>query len=245
VDDVTAPVADDLSTSHARSSRTTHPVVIVPKGDSAVDSTAPVADGSSIPHARSSRTTHPVVFYPNGGTAVDSQTVATGDTASVPSVPARPGYAFAGWFAEAVGDEEWDFSVPIDEATTLYAHWTADAGGTPDEPGDDAITPDADTDCADYATSADATAAMGPGDPDRLDADSDGTACEGSLPAGDSDDTSDDVGQEGEHGAGAALPNTGNQVPQALVPAAALLLLLGFVLMTWDRRRAEGAPGPA
>jgi uncharacterized repeat protein (TIGR02543 family) len=167
------------------------------------------------------------VFYPNGGSAVDSQTVKTGDTAAVPAEPTRSGYAFAGWFAEAGGDEEWDFSVPIDEATTLYAHWTAD------------------TDCADYATSAEATVAMGSGDPDRLDADNDGSACEGSLPTGDSGDTSDDAGQEGEHGGGAALPDTGNQVPQALVPAAALLLLLGFVLLTWDRRRAEGAPGPA
>jgi uncharacterized repeat protein (TIGR02543 family) len=208
------------------------------KGGSKENFTTPIAEATTL-HARWTRTTNPVVFYPNGGSAVDSQTVAAGDTAAVPAEPTRSGYAFAGWFADAGGDEEWDFSLPIDEATTLYAHWTADTGGALEEPGDGAGDPVGDTNCSDYATSAEATAAMGAHDPDGLDRDNDGVACEDSLPAGDSGDTDD-----GEHG-DAALPDTGNQVPRALVPAAVTLLLLGFVLMTWDRRRPKGTPGPA
>jgi uncharacterized repeat protein (TIGR02543 family) len=185
----------------------------------------------------SAATTNQVVFYPNGGSSVDAQTVAAGDTAAVPSEPTRAGYAFEGWFATAEGDQKWDFTVPIDEATTLYAHWTPVAGGTPEGPGDDA----GDTNCADYATSAEATTAMRPGDPDHLDGDDDGIACESSLPTGDSGETGDD-----EQDGGAVLPNTGNQVPQGLLPAAVLLLLLGLRLMTGDRRRIKGAaPGPA
>ena len=85
---------------------------------------------------------------------------------------------------------------------------------------------------------------MGAHDPNGLDRDNDGVACN-SLPAGDSGDTGGGDTGDDEHGGGAALPNTGNQVPRALVPTAVMLLLLGFVLMTWDRRRPEGAPGPA
>jgi len=209
------------------------------KGGSKENFTTPIAEATTL-HARWTRTTNPVVFYPNGGSAVDSQTVAAGDTAAVPAEPTRSGYAFAGWFADAGGDEEWDFGLPIDEATTLYAHWTADTGGALEEPGDGAGASDGNTNCSDYATSAEATAAMGALDPDGLDRDNDGIACEDSLPAGDSRDTDD-----GERGDGAALPDTGNQVPRALVPVAVMLLLLGFVLMTWDRRRLKGMPGPA
>jgi uncharacterized repeat protein (TIGR02543 family) len=178
------------------------------KGGIKEDFTTPIAGATTL-HARWTRTANPVVFYPNGGSAVDSQTVASGDTAAVPAEPTRAGYAFAGWFADAGGDEEWDFTVPIDEATTLYAHWTADADGTPDEPG------------------------AGAGDPD-------------SGNNGNGDQDGDSAGQGGEHNGGAALPNTGNQVPEALVPAAVMLLLFGFVLMTRDRRRAKGrgATGP-
>jgi uncharacterized repeat protein (TIGR02543 family) len=240
-DSAVEPTPPAPDTPAATPSPQSQPGGTADKGGSVADSTAPLADGSSTTHARSSRITHPVVFYPNGGSAVDSQTVATGDTAAVPAEPIRAGYAFAGWFASAAGAKTWDFTVPIDEATTLYAHWTPDASGAPSQPGVGA----GDSNCADYATSTEATAAMGPGDPDGLDGDSDGIACEDSLPAGDSADTGDDAGQDGGHGGGAALPNTGNQVPQALVPAAVTLLLLGFVLLTWDRRRPKGAPGPA
>jgi uncharacterized repeat protein (TIGR02543 family)/LPXTG-motif cell wall-anchored protein len=63
------------------------------------------------------------VFYPNGGSAVASQTVAAGDTASVPDEPTRANYAFTGWFATVDGGSAWRFSSPINDATTLYAHW--------------------------------------------------------------------------------------------------------------------------
>jgi len=47
-----------------------------------------------------------------------------------------------------------------------------------------------DLNCDDFATAADATAAMRPGDPDNLDANDNGIACEDSLPAGGDDSTS-------------------------------------------------------
>ena len=234
------PIDDAPTVPSTQSGPQSRPVDTVGKGGSVKDSARPVAD-SSTPRVGPTRTTHPVVFFPNGGSAVDSQVVAVGDSAAVPAEPSRPGYAFAGWFASPDGGEEWDFTVPIDEMTTLYAHWTRDASGGPSEPGTGAD----DDNCADYATAAEATAAMGPRDPDGLDGDNDGIACEDSLPAGDSGDTGDDAGEDGEQPGGAALPNTGNQVPQALVPAAVTLLLLGLVLMAWDRRRPRGAPGPA
>jgi hypothetical protein len=49
--------------------------------------------------------------------------------------------------------------------------------------------------CSDYDTSAEATAAMGPGDPEGLDADNDGIACE-TLPAGSTSGTGDDSDDE-------------------------------------------------
>jgi uncharacterized repeat protein (TIGR02543 family) len=227
------PAADDAPTAPSGQPGPTDPAA---KGSPQDPPTAPLS-AATTQHAGSMATTNQVVFYPNGGSSVDSQTVATGDTAAVPDEPTRADYAFAGWFATAEGGQKWDFTVPIDEATTLYAHWTPVAGGTPEGPGDGA----GDTNCADYATSAEATAAMRPGDPDNLDGDNDGVACEDSLPAGDSGGTGDD-----EQDGGAVLPNTGNTVPQGLLPAAVLLLLLGLRLMTGDRRRFKGAAaGPA
>jgi hypothetical protein len=53
-----------------------------------------------------------------------------------------------------------------------------------------ALAQDDDLNCDDFATAADATAAMRPGDPDNLDANDNGIACEDSLPAGGDDSTS-------------------------------------------------------
>jgi uncharacterized repeat protein (TIGR02543 family) len=182
-------------------------------------------------------TTNQVVFYPNGGSSVDSQTVAAGDTAAVPDEPTRADYAFEGWFATAEGGQKWDFTVPIDEATTLYAHWTPSRVALPRGRVMAQAIPTAPTTllllrrqrlCA-PATLTTWTATT-TASPVRV-----------HCPQGTGGDTGDD-----EQDGGAVLPNTGNKVPQGLLPAAVLLLLLGLRLMTGDRRRIKGAaPGPA
>lgn len=63
------------------------------------------------------------------------------------------------------------------EETTAAEDEEAPATTPPPDSADDSM-PGADRDCPDFPTQADAQAAMAPGDPERLDADSDGIACE-------------------------------------------------------------------
>ena len=64
-------------------------------------------------------------FDLQGGTgAISSQTVASGETASEPTViPTKTGYLFGGWYADSACTEEFDFSDPITETTVIYAKW--------------------------------------------------------------------------------------------------------------------------
>lgn len=66
-----------------------------------------------------------VDFNLNGGdsTTPDSQTVEKYDFAEAPSDPSRAHYNFDGWFTEAEGGERYDWSKPVTENMTLYAHW--------------------------------------------------------------------------------------------------------------------------
>jgi len=75
-----------------------------------------------------------VTFDSQGGTAVAPQQVTVGSPAARPSDPTRTGYAFAGWFTAAAGGSQWDFATPIQEDTTLYAHWTPVPVGVPAGP---------------------------------------------------------------------------------------------------------------
>ncbi len=170
--------------------------------------------------ARSERSTYSVVFYPNGGSAVASQTVAAGDTASLPKEPTRAGYAFKGWFATPDGGSAaWDFSSPIVDATTLYAHWSPleeDGAGDPTS-----------------ATAAPVTDGEQGGETDgEQGGDTDGQ--QGSDTDGEQGSNGD--GGDGPNG-GATLPNTGNQVPAGVLPGVVMMLLVGFVLLRRDRRR--------
>ena len=72
--------------------------------------------------------THTVTFNSNGGSAVSPITdVNYGATVTLPSVPTKTGYTFAGWFSD-----DTTFAVPFLESTavtdtiTIYAKWTAD-----------------------------------------------------------------------------------------------------------------------
>jgi hypothetical protein len=97
--------------------------------------------------------------------------------------------------------------------------------------------------CSDYSTSAEATSAMGAGDPDNLDADDDGIACE-SLPAGASSSgdgsmsgSDDDMSGVPSGGVDAGMGGTasdGTAVPVTLTLAGSGLLVIGLLLM---RRR--------
>jgi uncharacterized repeat protein (TIGR02543 family)/LPXTG-motif cell wall-anchored protein len=66
-----------------------------------------------------------VDFNLNGGdsTTPNSQTVEKYDFAEAPSDPSRAHYNFDGWFTEAENGERYDWSKPVTENMTLYAHW--------------------------------------------------------------------------------------------------------------------------
>ncbi|MBQ1678253.1 MAG: InlB B-repeat-containing protein, partial [Oscillospiraceae bacterium] len=64
-----------------------------------------------------------VRFESNGGSAVASQTVLSGQTVTRPADPAREGFRFLGWFADAALTNAYDFSAPVTGNLTLYAKW--------------------------------------------------------------------------------------------------------------------------
>ena len=60
---------------------------------------------------------------PEGGSTTPDQHVTKGIQAQRPDDPARPGYAFDGWFTDNVA---YDFTQPVTKDTTLTAKWTKD-----------------------------------------------------------------------------------------------------------------------
>ncbi|RMA47257.1 hypothetical protein CI603_01220, partial [Bifidobacterium sp. wkB338] len=60
---------------------------------------------------------------PEGGSTTPDQHVSKGIQAQRPNDPARPGYAFDGWFTDNVA---YDFTQPVTKDTTLTAKWTKD-----------------------------------------------------------------------------------------------------------------------
>ena len=115
-----------------------------------------------------------------------------------------------------------------------------------------ALAQDDDLNCDDFATAADATAAMRPGDPDNLDANDNGIACEDSLPAGgtDTSTTSPTASQTATPtatptasptasptGTATALPPTGGLSSAGFgIGAAAVLLATGLAAGALVRR---------
>lgn len=65
-----------------------------------------------------------VSFNSNGGSAVASQTVPYGGNVTVPTLPTRTGYTFAGWYSDSALTVAFAFTTPITANTTLYADWT-------------------------------------------------------------------------------------------------------------------------
>ena len=85
----------------------------------------------------------PVDFDMQGhGEPVDRQLVEDGNKATRPApAPTAEGYVFKGWYTEAACQNEFDFTnTPINQATTVYAKWTANVtvtkeweGGNPEK----------------------------------------------------------------------------------------------------------------
>ncbi|QIL78553.1 IPTL-CTERM sorting domain-containing protein [Diaphorobacter sp. HDW4A] len=66
-----------------------------------------------------------VTYVPNGGTHVPSETVLSGQKASVPMPPTKPGEGFAGWYTTNALTTAYDFNTPVTSNLSLYAKWTA------------------------------------------------------------------------------------------------------------------------
>ena len=66
-----------------------------------------------------------VAFESNGGTAVGTQTVKPGNTVPEPANPAKSGYIFEAWYADADFTTVWNFQTDVVTSDiTLYAKWT-------------------------------------------------------------------------------------------------------------------------
>jgi len=68
-------------------------------------------------------TVYTVKFNSDGGTSVADQTVANGETATVPVEPTKAGYTFIEWQLNGVA---YDFATPVTENITFLATWKAD-----------------------------------------------------------------------------------------------------------------------
>lgn len=70
-------------------------------------------------------TGHWITFDSDGGSYVEPKFFKTGANTEEPNDPAKPGYAFAGWYN---GDTEYTFGSALTESITLKAKWTAKDG---------------------------------------------------------------------------------------------------------------------
>lgn len=68
---------------------------------------------------------HWITFDSVGGSYVEPKFFKTGANTEEPNDPAKPGYAFAGWYN---GDTEYTFGSALTESITLKAKWTAKDG---------------------------------------------------------------------------------------------------------------------
>ncbi|WP_052098906.1 InlB B-repeat-containing protein [Paenibacillus stellifer] len=90
---------------------------------------APV-QGNVTLYAKWTVNSYTITFEPNGGTAVSIQTIAYGQTAALPTAPAKTGYAFGGWYLDEELTVAYSFQSPVIGDLTLYAKWnTADTSG--------------------------------------------------------------------------------------------------------------------
>lgn len=70
-------------------------------------------------------TGHWITFDSDGGSYVEPKFFATSKNTEKPNDPAKPGYAFAGWYN---GDTQYTFGNKLNKNIELKAHWTAQDG---------------------------------------------------------------------------------------------------------------------
>jgi uncharacterized repeat protein (TIGR02543 family) len=87
-------------------------------------------------YARWSANLYTVSFNSQGGSNVAPESVNYGDPATPPAPPVRAGYTFLGWYADASGGDQWEFTTPITADLTLYAQWSPSLPGATPGPGD-------------------------------------------------------------------------------------------------------------
>ena len=77
-----------------------------------------------------STTFYTVTFYMNDGTDAvhTTSSVVYGGAVSAPSVPARSGYIFDGWYTDAATTTAYSFSSPVTRNFDLYAKWIENTG---------------------------------------------------------------------------------------------------------------------
>ena len=93
------------------------------------------------------------MYFDCGNQAAESTKVVVqhGETVTPPDNPKADGYRFDGWYTQKNGDEKFDFSQPIKEDVTVYAHWSEvkpESKPDPEPKPTPTPTPDPDTDTA-------------------------------------------------------------------------------------------------
>ena len=93
---------------------------------------------------------HTVSFDCGSQAGKTSKVVLYEGTVTPPDDPTADGYQFKGWYTQENDGELFDFTLPIKEDVTVYAHWSVKPTPTPDpEPKPTPTpTPDPDTDTA-------------------------------------------------------------------------------------------------
>ena len=86
------------------------------------DFSAPITANTTL-YAKWQQIMYNVAFNSNEGSSVSSQTITYGGTVTRPTNPTKTGYTFVGWYNDSALTDEFDFSSPITEDTTLYAKW--------------------------------------------------------------------------------------------------------------------------
>lgn len=64
-----------------------------------------------------------VTFNSNGGNQITEQSVQAGQTVTIPAVPTKQGWVFAGWYSDEALTSEFDFATPVTGNINIYVKW--------------------------------------------------------------------------------------------------------------------------